>query len=253
MFKPEQRDALRDRLLDSARSDPRIVAAALIGGSAIGGDRWSDLDLGFGVDPAESLPEVLVDWTARLQAEEGAAHLFDLPHLGSLYRVFLLPGALQVDLSFTPAAQFGALGPRFTLLFGEAQERRPPEPQPADQAFGLAVHHAVRARICIERGRLWQAEHWIGALRDDALGLACRRLGLEFSHGRGLDRLPAEVLDRARAAMPAAVEREELLSALRGAVELLLSERTAAGELAAQVEGDLRAMLLPAGRGESPA
>jgi hypothetical protein len=33
-----------------------------------------------------------------------AVHLFDLPFLSSLYRVFLLPGSLQVDLSFTPAA-----------------------------------------------------------------------------------------------------------------------------------------------------
>ncbi len=32
------------------------------------------------------------------------------------------------------------------------------------------VHHAVRARICIERGRYWQAEYWI----SDALLTALR-------------------------------------------------------------------------------
>jgi hypothetical protein len=26
-------------------------------------------------------------------------------------------------------------------------------------------------RACIERGRVWQAEHYVGALRDDALSL----------------------------------------------------------------------------------
>ena len=50
MFTVEERDRARDRILAIARADRRIVAGAAIGSAAHGpGDRWSDLDLGFGV------------------------------------------------------------------------------------------------------------------------------------------------------------------------------------------------------------
>ena len=142
----------------------RIVAAAAVGGSAGPSDRWSDLDLSFGVAEGAPVASVLDDWTEALSAEFDAVTLFDLPFLSSIYRVFLLPGNLQVDLSFTPAPEFGAIGPRFELLFGEAVAR-PSISQPAtEHIFGLGVHHAVRGYVCIERGRLWQAEYWIHEL-----------------------------------------------------------------------------------------
>ena len=84
-------------------------------------------------------------------------------------------------LSFTPASEFGALGPKFKLLFGAAVQRPHPERPTAHHLFGLGVHHAVRARFCIERGRPWQAQYWIGGVRDQALLLACLRRGLEVS------------------------------------------------------------------------
>jgi hypothetical protein len=126
MFSVEERDRVRDGILEIARADTRIVAGAMIGSLAAGGgDRWSDLDLGFGLADGVSPAEVLADWTPRLEREHGAVHLFDLPSLSSLYRVFLLPGNLQVDLSFTPASDFGARGPKFKVLFGSALERAP--------------------------------------------------------------------------------------------------------------------------------
>jgi hypothetical protein len=147
---------------------------------------------------------------------------------------------LQLDVSLTPAAQFGPGGPRFRLLFGESVERpsaRPPEPR---ELFGLAVHHAVRARFCIERGRLWQAEYWLSALRDHALALACLRRGLEARFGRGFDRLPADVLAGLEPAMARSLEREELLRALAAGIEGLLREAGEAADLAAAVEPQLR-------------
>ena len=122
--------------------------------------------------------DVLEDWTRFLAAEFDAVQLFDLPAGASIYRVFLLPGCLQFDLSFTPAAQFGSLGPKFKLLFGRAVDKPPPAPPSPQMLFGYAVHHALRARFCIERGRFWQAEYWISGVRDYALHLACRRRGL---------------------------------------------------------------------------
>jgi hypothetical protein len=106
--------------------------------------------------------------------------------------------------------------------------------------FGLAVHHAVRARICIERERYWQAEHWIFELREEALMLACRRLGLELSEARGFDKLPPERLAQAHLTLVRSIERDELLRALGAAVELLLQESDDMGDVAVQVEAQLR-------------
>jgi hypothetical protein len=209
-----RRDAVRASLLARAEADPRVVAAAWVGGSAGGErDRWSDLDFALGVTE-----DIRDEWTAALAAEHDALHLFDL----GWYRVFLLPGGLQVDVSFTPAAEFGRRGPRFELLFGEAIEHPPAPPPDAADLFGRAAHHVVRAHVCIERGKLWQAEFWLSLARDHALELACLRHGLDPSYGRGFDELPASVLDPMQAAIPAVLDRAELRRALRvltGALE----------------------------------
>jgi hypothetical protein len=237
MFTVEERSRVRERLLEMARADARIVAGAEVGAGAIGGDRWSDLDLTFGVADGTAVETVLADWSADVLREFDAAHLFDLPFQTSIYRVFLLPGNLQVDLSFTPAREFGALGPKFTLLFGEAVEREPiPQPTP-EHLFGYAAHHAVRGRICVERGRLWQAEYWISALRDYALTLASQRRGLESSYARGFDQLRPETLALAESALVSSLAREELLRALGAGIELLLQ---AAGDLGVPLAAQLR-------------
>ncbi len=137
---------MRDLILARARADSRIVAGAMIGSLALGrGDRWSDLDLGFGVAQEYSPAQVVADWTPQVEREFDAVHLFDVSAFSAIYRVFLLPGCLQVDLSFAPASEFGARGPKFKLLFGSAVERGQLERPSAQHLFGLGVHHAVRA------------------------------------------------------------------------------------------------------------
>src|SRR5919204_3596224 len=123
VFSVEQREAARDRVLDMAASDPRVVAGAVVGSFALGGgDRWSDLDLTFAVAEGVPVGDVVADWTRRMVVDLDAVVLFDLPSGDTIYRVFLLPGCLQVDLSFTPEPRFGAAGPKFRLLFGEAHK-----------------------------------------------------------------------------------------------------------------------------------
>ena len=246
MFSLHDRNRVRDRVLALADADARVVAGAVVGSLArTEGDRWSDLDLTFGVADDVPLREVLEDWTRILAQEFNAAQLFDLPSGASIYRVFLLPGCLQFDLSFTPAAHFGASGPQFQLLFGRAVEKPYPSPPDAHELFGYAVHHALRARFCIERGRFWQAEYWISSTRDAALSLACLRLGLPASYGRGFDALPVAVRDPLVHALVQALTRDELLRALSCAIEGLLQEGAAVPELAAQVEPQLRELMLP--------
>ena len=117
LFSVEERDRIRDRVLEMAASDERIVAGAVVGSLAFSdGDRFSDLDLTFGVADEFSIYEVLEEWTRQIIVEFDAAHLFDVTSGASIYRVFLLPGCLQFDLSFTPASKFGAIGPKFKLL-----------------------------------------------------------------------------------------------------------------------------------------
>jgi hypothetical protein len=243
-FTVPQRDRLRDRLVEIARHDPRVVAAAMVGSMALGGgDRWSDLDLAFGLAPGTSPAEILTDWTPQLEREFGAVHLFDVSYLSTVYRVFLFPGGLQVDLSFGPGAEFGALGPKFRLLYGSTVERAHIPAPPARHQFGLAVHHAVRARFCIERGHLWQAEYWIDDLREMAMSLACLRRGLPASYGRGYDQLPADAWALFTEARPRSLQRDELLRALGVSIEALLRESDPVRDVATKVEAQLRGLV----------
>src|SRR5215217_5159071 len=236
MFSVSDRDRIHDYVLQLAASDARVVAGAAVGSLALGGgDRWSDLDLTFAVADNVPVPEVLEDWTRNLVQELDAAHLFDLPSGASIYRVFLLPGCLQFDLSFTPAAKFGASGPKFRIIFGTSVEKPYPEPPSAHVLFGYAVHHALRARFCIERGRFWHAEYWISSTRDYALSLACRRRGLPANFGRGFDDLPREVHRVFQNTFVTSLERDELLRAFRNVIEGLLTETAEVPELAAKV------------------
>ena len=67
MFTVEQRDALREHLLRLAEEDERVVAGAAVGSLAVdGGDRFSDLDLTFGIADQVPVAEVLDDWTRTL-------------------------------------------------------------------------------------------------------------------------------------------------------------------------------------------
>ncbi len=213
-----------------------MVAGAAVGSLAVdGGDRFSDLDLTFGIADHVPVADVLNDWTRTLIDEFDAVHLADLERGPTTYRVFLLPDALQFDLSMTPAAQFRPAGPRFRLLFGEtaagdSEVSTPrvvgnlfiPTPSVTHDLFGWGVIYALHARACIERGRVWQAEHYVGAVRDHALSLACLRQGLPAVQARGYDDLSAETLARFEAAHVGAVEPGALRAALAASVLALM-------------------------------
>jgi hypothetical protein len=226
VFTVEQRDVLRERLLRLAEEDDRVVAGAAVGSLAVdGGDRFSDLDLTFGIADGVPVADVLDDWTHTLVEELEAVHLADLERGPTIYRVFLLPNALQFDLSMTPAAHFRPAGPRFRLLFGETTgDAETPRPPLAQDLFGWGVIYALHARACIERGRVWQAEHYVGAVRDHALSLACLRHGVPAVQARGYDDLPADILARFDDAHVDAVVPEALRSALAASVLALTRE-----------------------------
>ena len=238
MFTVEQRAALRERILWLAEDDERVVAGAAVGSLAVGtGDRFSDVDLTFGIADPTPVAEVRDDWTRVLIEELDAIHLADLERGPTSYRVFLLPGALQLDLSMTPAAQFRPAGPRFRLLFGETAAGKAEAPTPPGAGdlfmptpvrewdlFGWGVIYALHGRACIERGRVWQAEHYVGAVRDHALSLACLRHGLPAVQARSYDDLSAETLRRFEQTHVGAAEPAALRAALTASGSALLRE-----------------------------
>ncbi|GAA4034407.1 hypothetical protein GCM10022247_69480 [Allokutzneria multivorans] len=223
MFTVEERDRLRDSLIEAARADARIIGAALTGSASVGAeDQWSDVDLAFGVSGDQR--EVLADWSELMYREHGAVHHTDVRFRSTIYRVFLLDNTLQVDIAFAPAEEFGALAPTFRLVFGEAREQ--PQSAPADPVslVGMGWLYALHARSSIQRGRVWQAEYMISGVRDHALALACLRHGLPASQGRGMDRLPGTVTEVVTGALVRSLEISELWRAFGVATDALLIE-----------------------------
>jgi hypothetical protein len=212
-------------LLDRAGEDGRIVGAAVTGSAARGAeDRWSDVDLLFAVGAGVVVDEVVSDWSAFVYRELGALHHFDLRPGAAVYRAFVLGDALEVDLGFTPAAEFGPVGEGgFRLVVGEAVQARPGNDDPA-HLIGLTWHHVLHARIALEREAWWQAEYWIRAIRDNTLSLGCLRFGLPSAYAKGVDRLPAELTEPALAAFARSLDAAELARALTAATGLFLAE-----------------------------
>ena len=225
MYTPEERDRLRAEILDYALRDPRISGGAITGSAAAGKqDRWSDVDLAFGVHEGVEVPQVLADWTAHVYGKHQVLHHLDVPAGPWIYRVFLLPSTLQMDLALVPAAEFRALSPTFQLVFGTAREAAHMPEMPADALIGMGWLYALHARSCIARAKLWQAEYMISGVRDHALALACLRHGLSTYHGRGMDLLPEEATAPYRGALVREWETAELTRAFGVAMDGLVSE-----------------------------
>jgi hypothetical protein len=241
-YTSEAREALRRRLIEVARSDSRLSGGAITGSAALDAeDRWSDIDLAFGVRDASRIPEVLRDFSERMARDHGALHYLDVPSGAWIYRVFLLPSTLQVDLAFAPEAEFAARAPSFRLVFGNAVEKPLPPAAAPESLIGYAWLYALHARSSIARGRPWQAEYMISGMRDQVLALACVRHGLPSKEGRGIDRLPAEVTAPQEEGLVRSLETSELSRAFRAVSTALIEEvRRADPALAGNLEPVLR-------------
>src|SRR5687768_4752806 len=118
MFTTEEREELRAELIGAARADQRIRGAATSGSASVGNeDRCSDIDLAFGVREESEVEGALADLSARMFDRHGALHHLDVPSGAWIYRVFLLPSTLQVDIALAPASDFGPRAPTFKLVF----------------------------------------------------------------------------------------------------------------------------------------
>jgi len=234
MYSQEDRRALAEALAAAALQDRRLSGVAVCGSMAVGReDAWSDIDLVFAVADSSRLTEALDDWTSAMVEDHGAVHHVDIASGRRVYRAFLLPSTLEVDLNFVPAEEFRADGPKFRLLRGSpSQMLLPPAPVSAEHFIGMGWLHAEQARSCLARGRLWQAERMIAAVRDQALALACLRHDLRTLYGAAVDSLPPDVLADFTASIMHAMNLEEASRAYQAAVAQLCAEARQASRAA---------------------
>jgi hypothetical protein len=224
MYTPSDRERLRAALLAAARDDPRITGGAITGSASMDNeDRWSDIDLAFGVADGTQ-QAVLADFTKLIYENEAVLHHVDVINGSWVYRVFLLPNTLQVDLAFAPTKDFGARAPSFRLVFGEATDLAHVAAPAPEQLIGLAWLYALHVRSSVARGRLWQAEHMLSAMRDQVFALACVRHGLPAREARGIDRLPREVAAPLEGALVGRLDAAEIANAFRTTTHALLRE-----------------------------
>lgn len=225
MFTTKQRDHVRHYVLKMAQNDPRVTGGALIGSTASGAeDTWSDIDVTFGVATGNAIETVIDDWTQVLEREFGVLNHFDLRSGSSIYRVFLLPDGLEIDVSVTPEEDFGARGPNFHILFGSAQQVHATPPPDTGHMVGLSWHHIFHARSCIERNKPWQAAYWVSEVRNHTLALICMRLGESAAYGRGIDKLPIAVTNPFVDTLVCSLDELELRRALAAATLRLIAE-----------------------------
>ena len=203
MFTTEQRDRTRAQLLAHAEADDSITGFAYTGSHATGdGDRWSDTDIVLAV--RGEVAEAVRGWTTWIHDEFGARHHWDLGAGGTgVIRVFLLPGWVELDLTFAPESEFGARGPAWRTLFGTAHAQPPFPPPDRNTVIGFAWHHA---------------------LRDQLITLACLRLDLPTAYSKGAHLLPDEVTAPLESTLVRSLTDPELRRALTATITATAAE-----------------------------
>ena len=224
IFTPEERERLRDELVAAAQNDPNLSGAAHTGSAATARlDRWSDIDMALCLRPTASYERVVSAWTERVYQLGAVAHV-DVMRGATVFRVFLLKNTLQVDVAFWRAEEFGAIGPNFQLIFGEAKPpRAAPEPDP-QVLIGMAWLYALHVRSSLARGRILQADYMLSGMRNHVFELMCLRCGVIAQQGRGLDDLPASERETAAACIPRSLEPAEMRRAFQETMQVLVRE-----------------------------
>ena len=225
MFTPEEREQIRQSVLHAAQADDRVTGGAITGSASVGKeDPCSDVDLAFGVRSDCDVREVLADYSSQMYERHEAKHHVDVLSGSWIYRVFLLENTLQVDLAFAPEKDFGAKGPTFKLLFGDAVDLPLAMHPDVEIMIGYAWLYALHVRSSIVRGKMWQAKYMIENMRDRVMSMACLRHGLPIPEGRGYDQLPSDLRRGLKPTIVRSLTRKELSRAFAVTMDVLLEE-----------------------------
>ena len=216
---------MRECLVAAAQADERISAAAVVGSAAVHReDEWSDIDLAFRVAAGLKPADVADAWTERMYEDHDAVDHVDVWSGSTLFRVFLLPSSMQVDISFWPSETFAPSGRAFRLLFGDANQPRPSPSTTPETLIGMGWLYALHARASIARGRNLQALYMVNGVRDHVVSLACLRHGLPAHQGRGVDDLPPDLKEAIAKTLVGGLQRSELSAAFANAITALINE-----------------------------
>lgn len=211
MFTEAGRDATRDDLVAWADADDRVIGARSgrgRGRARASADAWADVELALQLAPDCDEPEVVADWTGRIDDDHGTADTLDLVSHGVRRRVFLLRSSLVVGVSFGSAVRGAASDRGFD----------------ADAEIGRAWLSAAEARAALAAGGLWRSTIQLDALRDRIVALSSDRHGLDPAGGRGADDLPWQLRDALRHARATALTPPQLDGSRRRLLALLLDE-----------------------------
>jgi hypothetical protein len=225
IFTPDDRERLRGDLVAAAQHDANLCGAAHTGSAASSQlDNWSDIDLALCLKPTALYEQVIAEWTTRLyQCHDAVAHV-DVMRGPTLFRVFLLKNTLQVDIAFWRAEDFGAIGPNFRLIFGEAKPHQPEAQSNPQALIGMAWLYALHVRSSLARERMLQVDYMLSGMRNHVFELTCLRCGVIAKQGRGLDDLPVVEQDAMAQCLPRSLDPAELKRAFQTTMEMLVRE-----------------------------
>ena len=195
MFTETERSDIRTKIIEIAKDDKRICGGAITGSASVGSqDRWSDIDLAFGVYQSFEISDVLNDFTEMMYKANKTIHHLDVFSGSWIYRVFVLANTLQVDLAFAPEKDFGSKAETFKLIFGKANKLLFIKKPKVEDLIGYIWLYALHVRNSMARKKFGQAEYFMSYMRDRILSLACIRHNLPVKNGSGIDNLPADDL-----------------------------------------------------------
>ena len=241
MYSKEYRNKVQSSIITFAKADVRIIDCAIVGSESIEkNDEWSDIDLTFGVSAEAEIPKILLGWNELMAKNFKANVLFDLAFRESIYRVYLLPNALQVDLSFTPTEHFGAITEKFKLIFGKEKARNSKPIPKLKTIFGYAVLYALKTRCSIEREKFWQAHYLLEKFKENIMTMKCLSENLNPFDGRDYDNLSELFLAQIESSLIDSPNRNNLDKSLMVLTKVLISETKNNSRLNYKFENELK-------------
>jgi hypothetical protein len=232
IFTPRDRDTTLDNVIELGEADRRLEAAVLTGSLGAGRtDRWSDIDVAFVVVDAESCALVAADWVDRCYRKLPIAHHYETAFGTTLVRGSLQRNSLEVDLAFTPSADFAVWGPvrvmfdRRGSVTSKAASPKPWSPTPNwSGEAGFAWHDVLHACVAVTRNRPWQALYYLQRVRNRTLALASERHGLDDDEFKHVDDVPPVETDPLVASLVRDLDRSSLIAAIEVATRTFLDE-----------------------------
>jgi hypothetical protein len=225
MFTPQERENIRNRIIEKARRDSRISGGAITGSLVMGKeDRWSDIDLAFGVVEKKLVEFTVSDFSQFMYDNYDCYHHLDVLSGEWIYRVFFLKNTLQVDIAFVQEEIFGARAPSFELVFGKSVAPFYNKPRSAEVLAGWAWLYALHVRSSFARKKFWQTEYFVSGMRDFVFSMMCLRYDLPTSDGRGIDSLPGELTGPLEAGLIRSLEPDEMCRAFEVTIDAFILE-----------------------------